>query len=350
MFELGDIAHPIVQAPMSGGPSTPELAAAVSAAGGLGFLAAGYKPLEQLSADIARVRALTAEPFGVNLFWLVEREVDDAAVAAYGRTLAQEAERRGVALGEARFDDDQLEAKLELVCEQHLPIVSFTFGCPGPELIARLHEREIAVWATVTDVVEGSQAVAAGADVLVVQGIEAGGHRGSFEDIDGRGELSLLVAVRRLARECRLPLIGSGGIADGAGVAAALAAGARAVQIGTAFMRCPEAGTSDAHRRAIAQPGLTGLTRAFTGRRARGIVNRFMRAHERDAPMAYPHVHYLTAPLRAAARAAGDADGFHLWAGEAHELAEERPAAELVRRWSEDAGRALVLATAQLTR
>jgi nitronate monooxygenase len=348
MFELDALQHPIVQAPMSGGPSTPALAAAVSGAGGLGFLAAGYKLPEAVRAEIVQLRSLTGAPFGVNIFLLAEREVDDSAVAAYARALEPEARRRDVALGEPRFDDDELEAKLELVCQQRVPIVSFTFGCPPAELVQRLHEREIAVWVTVTDVAEGLQAAAAGADALAVQGIEAGGHRGSFEDIDGRGELSLLVALRLLARASRLPLVGSGGIADGAGVAAALAAGARAVQIGTAFMRCPEAGTSDAHRSALAQPGATALTRAFTGRRARGIVNAFMREHELHAPSAYPHVHHLTTPLRAAARAGGDADGFHLWAGEAHELAQERPAAELVGSWSEDARRALELASSRL--
>jgi nitronate monooxygenase len=348
MFELDALQHPIVQAPMSGGPSTPALAAAVSGAGGLGFLAAGYKSPDAVDSEIEQLRSLTGAPFGVNIFLLAESEVDDDAVADYARALESEARHRGVPVGEPRFDDDALAAKLELVCEQRVPVVSFTFGCPDSELVARLHEHGTAVWVTVTEVAEGLQAAAAGADALAVQGVEAGGHRGSFEDLDGHGELSLLVALRLLARECRLPLIGSGGIADGAGVAAALAAGARAVQIGTAFMRCPEAGTSDAHRDALARPGATALTRAFTGRRARGIVNAFMREHDHHAPAAYPHIHHLTTPLRAAARSDGDADGFHLWAGEAHELARERPAAELVRSWSDDAERALKLAGSRL--
>jgi nitronate monooxygenase len=348
MFELEALQHPIVQAPMSGGPSTPALAAAVSGAGGLGFLAAGYKSLEAVGTEIQQLRSLTAAPFGVNIFLLAERAIDAEAVAAYARALEPEARRRGVAMGEPRFEDDGLPAKLDLVCAQRVPVVSFTFGCPDAELVARLHEHGIAVWVTVTEVAEGLQAAGAGADALAVQGIEAGGHRGSFEDLDGRGELSLLVALRLLARECPLPLVGSGGIADGAGVAAGLAAGARAVQIGTGFMRCPEAGTSDAHRGALARPGATALTRAFTGRRARGILNAFMREHDRHAPSAYPHVHHLTTPLRAAARAQGDADGFHLWAGEAHELAQERPAAELVETFSRDAERALELASSRL--
>ena len=140
-----------------------------------------------------------------------------------------------------------------------------------------------------------------------------------------------------IAADVRLPLIAAGGIADGAGIAAVLAAGARAAMLGTAFLLCPEAGTSEPHRRALAAGGSTAVTRAFTGRRARGIVNAFMRAHV-DAPAAYPHVHHLTAPLRAAARAAGDADGINLWAGESFRLARALPAAALVDRLASEAG------------
>jgi nitronate monooxygenase len=194
---------------------------------------------------------------------------------------------------------------------------------------------------TVTEVEEALVAVRAGADALIVQGVEAGGHRGSFEDTDGHGELALLPLLRLVAREVDLPLVASGGIADGAGVAAVLAAGAHAAQIGTGFLRCPEARTSRPHRDALARPGRTALTRAFTGRRARGLVNRLMTEHGAEAPAAYPHVHHLTSPLRAAAREAGDPETINLWAGQAHELATESPAGELVRRWSAEAAAAL---------
>lgn len=336
MFELGSLPIPIVQAPMAGGPSTPELAAAVSNAGGLGFLASGYRTAADLRADVARTRELTSKPFGINLFLLAEPAVDSDHLAAYADELADEAKRRGVAAGQPRFDDDELEAKLRLVAELDVPVVSFTFGCPTAEQVRELHERGIAVWVTVTEPEEGEQASRSGADALVAQGVEAGGHRGSFADADGHGELSLL------------PLIASGGVADGAGIAAALAAGARAVQIGTGFMRAREAATSPAHREALTQPRPTAVTRAFTGRRARGIVNAFMRDHGATAPSAYPHVHHLTSPLRAAARKAGDAEGVNLWAGEAHVLAKELPAGELVRRWNEEARAALEQARARL--
>jgi nitronate monooxygenase len=333
---------------MAGGPTTPELAGAVSDAGGLGFLAAGYQTPDDLRADVAAVRALTQAPFGINLFSLAEAAVDDVAIADYARLLEGEASGRGASLGEPRFDDDAIEAKLEVVVAERPAVVSFTFGCPSVETVERLHEREIAVWITVTEVDEAREAVAAGADALVLQGVEAGGHRGSFADLDGRGELSVLSLLSLVAHVCDLPLVASGGIADGRSVAATLVAGARAAQLGTAFMRCPEAGTSDAHRTALAQPDPTALTRAFTGRRARGIVNRFMRQFGPYAPAAYPHVNHLTSPIRAAARRSLDPDAINLWAGVAHELAEEAPAAELVVRFAEDARAALATATARL--
>jgi nitronate monooxygenase len=335
------LTHPIVQAPLAGGPSTPELAAAVSAAGGLGFLATGYKSPQDLARDIARTRGITSAPVGVNLFLLAETPVDHARLAAYAKAIERDAHRHHVALGEPHFDDDAFHAKLEIVCRERPPIVSFTFGCPAPEVVQRLHELDVAVWVTVTEVNEALLAGQAGADALVVQGAEAGGHRGGFDDADGRGDVALLPLLRLVARACELPLVASGGIGDGAGVAAVLAAGAQAAQIGTAFMRCPEAGTSGAHRDALSGPTPTAITRAFSGRRARGIVNAFMRDHDSQAPPAYPHVNQLTAPLRAAAREAGDADAINLWAGQAHALAEARPAGELVERWSADARAAL---------
>jgi nitronate monooxygenase len=316
------IEHPIVQAPMGGGSSTPALAAAVAEAGGLGFLAAGYKPVEAVRADVAALRALTSRPFGVNLF-APPGPADD--VAAFAARLEVEAERYGAPVGEPRHDDDGWEAKLALMAELEVPVVSFTFGCPAPDVLARFPE----AWVTVTTPAEARTAASAGATALVVQGVEAGGHRGSFDDA-APGEIGLLALLQAI--DVDIPLVATGGIATGRGVAAALAAGAWAVALGTAFMLCDESGTAPAHRAAIAAPGETALTRAFTGRLARGIVNRWMREHGADAPSAYPDVHYLTAGIRAAAREQGDADGFHLWAGQAHELARPGPAAELVRR------------------
>ncbi|HEY6028941.1 MAG TPA: nitronate monooxygenase, partial [Gaiellaceae bacterium] len=180
-MDFPPLAHPIVQAPMAGGPSTPALAAAVSGAGGLGFLAAGYKSPEALRDEIAETRLLGAELFGVNLFRIVEAPVDEAAVARYAAALP--------GAGEPRFEDDAFAAKLDVVEAERVPVVSFTFGCPPADVVERLHRSGAAVWVTVTEVEEALDARKAGADALVVQGVEAGGHRGTFADEDGTGEL-----------------------------------------------------------------------------------------------------------------------------------------------------------------
>jgi nitronate monooxygenase len=202
----------------------------------------------------------------------------------------------------------------------------------------------------VTDADEAGAAARAHADALVVQGVEAGGHRGSFADRAGRIDYGLLALLQLVAARVDLPLVATGAIATGAAVAAVLAAGAAAAQVGTAFMRCPEAATSPAHRAALASDRPTGLTRAFSGRLARGIVNRLQAEHTSSAPLAYPEVHHLTAPLRAHGRRSDDADLVNLWAGQAHALAEEAPAAEVVTRLDRDARRALADAQRRLLR
>ena len=322
---------PVVGAPLAGGPSTPALTAAVSDAGGLGFLAAGYLAAADVEAEIAAVRSATGRPFGVNLFYPARDEIDDVALAAYVDRLRGEASRHGVEPGEPRWSDDDWEAKLELVQRERPAVVSFTFGCPKRETVESLRAAEVAVWCTVTSVAEAQTAAAAGADALVVQGREAGGHQGSFLH-EAWQPVPLLTLLADGARATGVPLIGAGGIGDASGVAAALAAGASAVQVGTALLLTPEAGTSAPHRRALAGEETTTLTRAFTGRTARGIVNRFIREHEQAAPRGYPEIHYVTAPIRAAARAAGDAEAINLWAGESYRLAHEKPTAEVVER------------------
>jgi nitronate monooxygenase len=339
--DLARLREPIVQAPLAGGPSTPRLAAAVGAAGGLGFLAAGYKTAAAVRDDIGELRSSSDAPFGVNIFAPPAALADRAAVAAYAERLKGEADAFGVELGEPRHDDDDFAAKLELLITERVEIVSFTFGCPEPDVVARLHAADCDVWVTVTDRREAEQARAAGADALVVQGFEAGGHRGYFSDEPQREELGLLAALRLIASAVELPLVAAGGIADGAAVAAVLCAGAVAAQIGSALMLAPEAGTSPAHRDALASQGATRLTRAFSGRQARGIVNRFMDEHGALAPLAYPDIHHLTTPIRAAAREAGDAQAINLWAGQTHALAEAAPAEQIVRRLGAEAREAL---------
>jgi nitronate monooxygenase len=330
VFALDELELPIVGAPLAGGPSTVALAAAVSEAGGIGSLAAGYRRADDLCDQIAQLRAATSRAFAVNVFLGGGTPASAPVVEAYRASLA--AERRP--LGGARHDDDGLDAKLEVVLAERPAVVSFTFGCPEPVLVSRLQEAGVAVWVTVTTPAEARAAADAGADALVAQGVEAGGHRGTFDDAEP-GEYGLLALLQLI--DAGRPVVAAGGIMTGAGIAAVLAAGAAAAQLGSALLRTPEAGTSDPHRRILAEADRpTGLTRAFTGRTARGILNRFQRSHP-DAPSAYPEIHHVTAPLRAAARADGDAEAINLWAGQAYPLAQERPAGELVRELAADA-------------
>jgi nitronate monooxygenase len=323
---------------MAGGPTTPALVAAVSEAGGLGFLAAGYKTASAVQAEIAAVRSATARPFGVNLFYPTRDEVDEEAIDAYARSLRVEEDRYGVAVGVPVWSDDEWDAKLDLVARERPAVVSFTFGCPERESVEWLRSLGIAVWATVTTPAEAELALAAGADALVLQGAEAGGHQGSFRQHDDE-PLSTLTLLELVATVTDRPLVAAGGIATAAEIAAVLHAGASAAQIGSALMLADEAGTSEPHRQALRGRAPTRLTRAFTGRRARGLVNRFMLEHDRDAPAAYPAIHALTAPLRAKARALGDADGINLWAGQAYHLAREAAAGEIIERWRADLAR-----------
>ena len=341
---LSELEHPIVQAPLAGGPSTPELAAAVCNAGGLGFLAGGYLSAAEMRAEIRELRQQTSAPFGVNVLVPGRRTVDEERLDAYLERLQVEAHRYGVEVGEARYDDDDWSAKLTVLHREQVPVISFTFGYPPPEAIATLRDTGAEVWITVTNVAEAHAAHGAGADALVLQGIEAGGHRASFVDGNGLAGLGILVLLRSVAAEIDLPLIAAGGLGDGPAIAAVLAAGASAAQLGTAFLLAPEAGTHPAHRALLAEEEPTALTRAFTGRLARSIVNRFVLQHTGAAPPAYPHIHHATAPIRAAARERGDPGGFNLWAGQAHHLAKAMPAAEIVRSLSEG-GRAALQGT-----
>ncbi|WJQ09106.1 nitronate monooxygenase [Geobacillus stearothermophilus] len=337
---------PIIQAPMAGGVSTPKLAAAVSNAGGLGFLAGGYKTAEAMKKEIHKLRTLTDRPFGVNVFVPGDKTVDEEAVERYRVALAAEAERFGASVGEPKWEDDDWEAKLDVLLRERVPVVSFTFGCPDKEVIAALQKAGSFVIVTVTAVEEAEMAAEAGANALCVQGEEAGGHRASFGNDPEKDEaLELFPLLAQVRTAVRIPLVAAGGIMDGRGIAAALKAGASAVQLGTAFLRCPESGAHPLHKQALADPRFveTAVTRAFTGRPARGLVNRFMAEYRALAPAAYPHVHHMTKPLRAASAKAGDPEGMSLWAGTGYRLARELPAAELVeelKRELEEAWRA----------
>ncbi|MFE6923176.1 nitronate monooxygenase [Nocardia sp. NPDC057663] len=329
---------PIVAAPMAGGPSTPELVVAVSDAGGLGQLAAGYLSADAMADQIAATRAATTAPFGMNLF-APGPVAEPASYAAYLAELGAD-----FPLGSPKHDTDGWADKLDLLVADPVAVVSTTFGCPTAVEVDRLHAVGTEVWVTVTSPAEALIAIDAGADALIAQGAEAGGHRASFLDdpaddiVDPPG---LLTLIQLLTAVTDRPIIAAGGIATGAALAGVLAAGAAAAQLGTALLRCPEAGTNAVHRGAVGSAEPTMLTRAFTGRRARGIRNRFLTEHTATAPAAYPEIHYATAPLRAAGRSAGNPDDVNLWAGQAHSLTTELPVGELIEGLYADAKSAL---------
>jgi len=329
--------YPIVQAPMAGGTSGPGLAAAVCEAGGLGFLAAGYKTPEAMYQEIQALRRLTGRPFGVNLFLPQPSVTDPAAVAVYRDQLSGESAWYETPLGDTEGSaDDAYDGKLAILADDPVPVVSFTFGCPAPAVLASLAKAGTLTVVTVTGAAEALAAERAGAAVLCAQGIEAGGHQSThhddpYADRTSAG-LGLLPLIAQLRETVNLPVIAAGGLMRGAQIAAVLAAGAVAAQLGTAFLACPESGANPLHKRALTDPvfNRTELTRAFTGRPARALANRFIREHGRYAPAAYPQIHYLTAGLRKAAARAGDPQGMALWAGQGHRLARPLPAGQLV--------------------
>ncbi len=325
---LKNFSGHVVQAPMAGGAATSELVTAVGATGALGFLAAGYVRPDRLAEQIAVVRE-SGVPFGVNVFVPGVDRSDPVALTAYSERLLPTARKLDTELGDPFWTDDDYEAKLDLLVAVGVPVVTFTFGCPAPEDVLALQESGSEVGVTVTSPQEAVEAERAGADFVIAQGVEAGGHRGGWLGGEQFGVLSL---IRLVSSVSDLRIVAAGGITDGAGVRAVLAAGAIAASAGTAFLRCPESGASATHQDALVAPEFadTELTCAFTGRPARALTNGFIREHGPYAPASYPQVHQLTRPLRAAAAAAGDPDGMAMWAGQSHALARAVPAAEVV--------------------
>ena len=325
------LRRPIAVAPMAGGPSTTNLVIAATRAGALGFLAAGYKTPAAMAAEIAAVRAATAEPFGVNVFVPGTGCADPAALDRYLASL-----RAAGPLGEGTWDDDGFDGKVAALLADPPAVVSFTFGCPSAEVIRALQDAGSQVMITVTSPDEAALAAAAGADALCVQGYEAGAHRGTFaNDDEPGGDYGLLSLIGDVARVTGLPQIAAGGIMGRRQLQAVIAAGAVAAQCGTAFLRCPDSGAHPRYKAALADPRYTAttITRAFSGRPARGLVNQFIRDHP-GAPAAYPEINNATRPLRAAAAARGDPEQMSLWAGQGWRSAAEQPVGEIIDRLS----------------
>ena len=329
------LAVPLLAAPMAGGPTTPALVVAAARAGGLGFLAGGYKSAPQLAAQILAVRSADV-PFGVNLFAPNPVPVDAAAFRRYARDLRPDAEVYGLDLEAAGpvADDDDWQRKFDLLRSDPVPVVSFTFGLPDRSAIAGLRRAGSLVVQTVTSVNEARAAADAGVDMLAVQASAAGGHSGTLTPAQPPAQIPLAALLGQINSAVALPLIAAGGLATPEDVAATIHAGALAAMIGTALLRTPQSGASAVHRSALADAGErpTVITRAFTGRPARGLRNRFTEAHSAHAPLGYPALHHLTSPLRKAAAAAGDPERVNLWAGTGYRHGREEDAQQTITR------------------
>jgi nitronate monooxygenase len=334
LSQLG-LTVPVIGAPMAGGPSTPALVTGVARAGGLGFLAAGYKTPEALAGQLAEVRA-TGVAFGVNLFAPNPVPVDAAEFRRYAAALQPDADRYGLDLTAAEpvEDDDHWRDKIDLLLADPVPVVSFTFGVPGRDVVAALRAAGSLVVTTATSADEARLGTEAGADLLVVQATAAGAHSGTTTPSRPPPDVPLPELLAAVRAATPLPLLAAGGIGTRDDVRAALAAGASAVVVGTVLLRADESGASGVHKAALADPaaGETVVTRAFTGRPARALRNAFTDRHTAGAPAGYPALHHLTRPLRAAATAAGDADRVNLWAGTGYRHAAAGPVAGLVAR------------------
>jgi nitronate monooxygenase len=337
LTRLLGVELPIVQAPMAG-VQAGALAAAVSGAGGLGSIPCAMLDSDAIRREVALVRARTASPFNLNFFCHQMPTPDAEREARWRALLAPYYRELGVpmdagAAGPTRIPFDGASA--DLVEELRPPVVSFHFGLPSPELVARVKGAGAAILSSATTVDEARWLDARGVDAIIAQGAEAGGHRGMFLSSDTDTQVGTFALVPQITQAVRVPVIAAGGIADANGVAAAMALGASGVQIGTTYLLCPEATTSAPHRAALASDAAreTALTNLFSGRPARGVMNRLMRElgpMSGDAP-AFPLASAALAPLRAAAERAGRGDFSPLWAGQNATGCSERSAAEITR-------------------
>ncbi len=333
---------PLIQAPMAGAQDG-QLAIAVCKAGGLGSLPCAMLSLDQARAQILGIRAATSEPFNVNFFAHVPPRPDPDALARWRDLLSTFYEEFGLdpaaqaPAAQRKPFDDEFCAVVE---ETRPPVVSFHFGLPSDDLLARVRRAGAQIWSSATSVAEARWLEHRGVDAIIAQGREAGGHRGMFLTEDVEAQPGLFALLPQVAAAVKIPVIAAGGIANGRGVAAAFALGARAAQIGTAFLRTPQANISDIHHAALrnARDDATRLTNLFSGRPARGLVNRLIEVLgplNRAAP-AFPLASAALAPLRAAAESRGSGDFSPLWAGEAASFSREMDAGELTETiWRE---------------
>ena len=335
-FQFADLAVPVIAAPMAGGPSTPELAVAATNAGGLGFVPGGYLSPDVFAERLASAQEVASGPMGANLFVPQPNTANQADVDRYAEALADEAQQYGAEVGEPRYSDDAWAAKLEIVLDLRPEVASFTFDCPSAADIGRLKDAGIVTVATVTTSAEAQLAVSRGVDALAVQGPSAGGHRGTYDPTAQPATQPLSELLAEVIACVAVPVAAAGGLMTADDVDGVLRAGAVAAQLGTAFLLADEAGSGPVQRAALQDPQFTetAVTRAFSGRYARGLRNRFIDKHEAQAPFGYPQIHYLTSPLRKASARAGDPHGTNVWAGTGFKKAKSATVAAIMAELS----------------
>jgi nitronate monooxygenase len=339
LTKLLNIKYPIIQAPMAGGPTTPELVAAVSNSGGLGTIGAGYLSPHQLREEIKAVKSLTRDSFAVNLFVPAKYTVDDEVVKESASLLKPMMEKLSVPKDKPALPDYEHDLKifyeqLKVIEEEKIPICSFTFGVPFPEVLTHLKKKSIIVIGTATNVEEAIINERSGIDAVVVQGSEAGGHRGSFHTDAKESLIGLMSLIPQTTDSVKVPVIAAGGIMDGRGLVAAKILGAKGVQMGTAFLTCQESGANQAHKDAIleANEDQTILTRSFSGKLARGIKNSFiteLEGKEQVIPE-YPIQNELTKQIRKLSAVQQNPEYLALWSGQSPRLAKAVSAKELI--------------------
>ena len=343
LLDLLRLEIPIIQAPMAGSDSV-SLAQKVSATGALGSLACALLSAEEIHEAVRAIRSVTARPFNLNFFCHTMESPNLAAEERWRGFLRSHYERMGMdveAVPEVRlrlpFDEETCEVLEEILPE----IVSFHFGLPAPYLVKRLRGRGIKVLASATSVKEARWLEQHGCDAVIAQGIEAGGHRAMFLETDIATQVGLFALLPQIVDAVSVPVIAAGSISDARGIVAALALGAAGVQMGTAYLLCPEARVSGLYRQALEQATDTGsaITNLFSGRPARGLLNRYITEAGpiSDAALAFPYAATLMTPLRAASEKSGLVDYLQMWAGQAASLATAMPADELTRKLAAEA-------------
>lgn len=332
-----NIEYPIIQAGMAGGPTTPELVAAVSNAGGMGMLGAGYMTPEAMKNSVSKIRNLTDKPFGVNLF------IPNGNVVVDGEAVSQMKEHlksmgpfgeETIKVHLENTSSEQFKKQLEVILDEKVPIFSFTFGVLGEKETEQLKQQGIFVIGTATTVEEAIQLEKNHVDAIVAQGFEAGGHRGTFLRAYENSFIGTMALVPQVVDNVRIPVIASGGIMDGRGIVASLALGASAVQMGTAFLASQESGAHPKYKQAVLQSRDTDtvMTKMFSGKPARGIQNTFiesMQGYKGDIPV-YPIQNALTRPMRNWAKQEENSEYMSLWAGQASSLSSETTAFDIV--------------------